>query len=153
MSFYDELQKQSGGEWVEGEDTCEIRKFDHQQLHSLILDLIFEEFRKTTDWPEKKLKFSEPDKPLHYCLKPSEILKITQDGSLGATAIFICGKQKIEEVVTIREIDANKYELKFGRTKTTFNLAELPFCPPLSPFDVISELGTKLIMEVIQGRF
>ena len=157
MSFYDELLKSSSGRAFTTSVPCEVQSvrvdLDDDQFAAMIMDEIFEEFRTIFEWPEQNLKFSEPETPVHHTSKPSEVLTSITDGARGAKAIFICGTRQVEELITIRDIDGKRYELVLGPETMTFNLAEMPFCPPFSPGTLISTLGAKLIMGVLLSRF
>ena len=155
MSFYDELLDLTTGRT--GSVPCKVQTrridLDEGQFAGFVIDTIFDEFRKTSEWPERNLKFSEPEVPLRYHRTPSEVMTSTNDGARGVKAIFICGAKQVEELITVRGLDGAKYELKFGSDTMVFSIAEMPCCPPFSPGIVISVLGARLVTEVLQNRF
>ena len=155
MSFYEDQLRSLSDDVVQM--NCKMIEqevhLDDVQFAALLLDGIFDEFRTTSGWPENQMKFCAPHNPLSYKSKPSEILTPMNDGAFGVTATFICGKQKVEELVTIRSIDGAKFEFKFGPESVVFSLAEMPCCPPFAPGIVMEMLGARLVMGALQTRF
>lgn len=155
MSFYNRMVKasteivfRSEAELIE----TEVHLTDKVDIAGSMLDLIFREFRELAEWPDDKLRFAAPGSSNHFAFQPSDVLARTKDATAGVTAVFICGRKTIEDHVSWRELDADRYELKICSETLSFSFANMPPCPPFAPGIVIAVLAAKIIMGTLENR-